>query len=380
VFFEITGISDTTITVRGDARSQVDTGGKGQPWYFIIPPVGLDKETAALDPSPEAYPSRYLAFHYRYMPPMAGVSITSAQNSSVTEGIHGYQEGLNHQGQYQAWHRMYNPTTGRWTTPDPASSLRWNLVGFDQESEEVEDIVPPWGDLTEKDPDPRRGGGCSLKSVETSDGWSFGRWEIQSGDQPSRVITDTSANKAPGENRRSWNMDAGNLIVRFRFDVTIWGNPDLNKWFTCQVTCHAEGVYTYIEGRLVSKSKDLKATIKWNFKPGPSGIDRNLYDSEGNRVSPRTIGRRPRVSNESWTTYHRFPCRNDTIDIAASVPKKAVSVIWDRDAKRFVQTAHHTVYHCTATCGGTTAKTVKIRGYDPALPHGANGVTAHVPD
>jgi RHS repeat-associated protein len=126
VFFEITSISATTITVRGDARSVVPNGS----WYFIIPPVGVDKETAALDPSPEAYPSRYLAFHYRYMPPMAGVSITSAQNSSVTEGIHGYQEGLNHQGQYQAWHRYYNPTTGRWTTPDPAAAPWTNLVGY----------------------------------------------------------------------------------------------------------------------------------------------------------------------------------------------------------------------------------------------------------
>jgi RHS repeat-associated protein len=130
VFFEITGISDTTITVRGDATSQVPSTSKGPTWYFIIPPVGVDKETAALDPSPEAYPSRYLAFHYRYMPPMAGVSITSAQNSSVTEGIHGYQEGLNHQGQYQAWHRYYNPTTGRWTTPDPAAAPWTNLVGY----------------------------------------------------------------------------------------------------------------------------------------------------------------------------------------------------------------------------------------------------------
>jgi RHS repeat-associated protein len=138
VFFEITGITDSTITVRGDARSQVDTGGKGHPWYFIIPPVGVDKEpqgtpaTAALDLGTHAYPSLYLAFHYRYVTPMAGVYVTTKQNPNLKQdGVYGAQlKGQNHQGQYQAWHRMYNPVTGRWTTPDPAAMPWTNLVGY----------------------------------------------------------------------------------------------------------------------------------------------------------------------------------------------------------------------------------------------------------
>jgi RHS repeat-associated protein len=138
VFFEITGISDTTITVRGDATSQIPSTSKGPTWYFIIPPVGVDKEpqgtpaTAALDLGTHAYPSLYLAFHYRYVKPQAGVYVTTKQNSSLKQdGVYGAQlKGQNHQGQYQAWHRMYNPTTGRWTTPDPAAMPWTNLVGY----------------------------------------------------------------------------------------------------------------------------------------------------------------------------------------------------------------------------------------------------------
>jgi hypothetical protein len=39
VFFDITSTSATTITVRGDATSQVPSSRKGQTWYFIMPLV-----------------------------------------------------------------------------------------------------------------------------------------------------------------------------------------------------------------------------------------------------------------------------------------------------------------------------------------------------
>lgn len=43
---------------------------------------------------------------------------------------HGAQPGGNHTGDYNCWNRIYNPHTGRWTTPDPAASPWWNLWDY----------------------------------------------------------------------------------------------------------------------------------------------------------------------------------------------------------------------------------------------------------
>jgi RHS repeat-associated protein len=136
VFFEIVSITASEIEVRGDAESQMPhTPGTedGPVWYFIIPPVGVDKEDGALDLGTHAYPSLYLAFHYRYIRPLVGVSVTTTENPYLSQdGIYGAQspEFINRQGQYQAWHRYYNPVTGRWTTPDPAAMPWTNLLTY----------------------------------------------------------------------------------------------------------------------------------------------------------------------------------------------------------------------------------------------------------
>jgi len=133
VFFEIIAIDSWNITVKGDATSYVPSNPSTTPtWYFIIPPVGVNKVTAAIDLSPCAYPSRYLAFHYWYIMPVAGVTVSDsmATELEINPGFYGNQWGNNFQGQYQAWHRFYNPTTGRWTTPDPAATPWTNLVGY----------------------------------------------------------------------------------------------------------------------------------------------------------------------------------------------------------------------------------------------------------
>jgi len=92
----------------------------------------VNKVTAAIDLSPCAYPSRYLAFHYWYIMPVAGVTVSDsmATELEINPGFYGNQWGNNFQGQYQAWHRFYNPTTGRWTTPDPAAQPWTNLLGY----------------------------------------------------------------------------------------------------------------------------------------------------------------------------------------------------------------------------------------------------------
>jgi RHS repeat-associated protein len=138
VYFEIVAIDSINIVVRGNATSYgARWAGIFDPvltnvWYFIIPPVGIDKENGALDLSPCAYPSRHLAFHYLYIMPVAGVFVNDdmAAELDIDPGHYGTQWGGNYQGQYQAWHRNYNPTTGRWTTPDPAAQPWTNLVGY----------------------------------------------------------------------------------------------------------------------------------------------------------------------------------------------------------------------------------------------------------
>jgi len=102
---------------------------------MIFAPGAMPDEA---DLSPCAYPSRYLAFHYWYIIPVAGVFVDEdlAKELELTHGsqVYGTQWGGNYQGQYQAWHRFYNPTTGRWTTPDPAAAPWTNLVGYVGES------------------------------------------------------------------------------------------------------------------------------------------------------------------------------------------------------------------------------------------------------
>jgi hypothetical protein len=133
VFFEIVAVEGFQMLVRGDAESQVPFDPEMPTWYFIVPPVGVSTETGALDLGLCAYPSRYLAFHYYYMFPMVGVHLTAEQAEEIGidsgEGVYGAQPGPNKAGQYQAWHRNYNPTTGRWTTPDPATQPWTNLAG-----------------------------------------------------------------------------------------------------------------------------------------------------------------------------------------------------------------------------------------------------------
>jgi len=62
--------------------------------------------------------------------PLVGVHLEQGEQGVPETGTYGAQPGPNKSGQYQAWHRFYNPTTGRWTTPDPAAAPWTNLVGY----------------------------------------------------------------------------------------------------------------------------------------------------------------------------------------------------------------------------------------------------------
>src|SRR5690606_6855633 len=96
-----------------------------------------------------------LAFQYHYQPPVAGTEIEST--------TYGRQTADNLVGGYYCWNRRYDPTIGRWTTPDPAVRPWWNL------SEVVAQSPTQASDPTGLCPRTKDGKRCSPEgSTETS--------------------------------------------------------------------------------------------------------------------------------------------------------------------------------------------------------------------
>ena len=66
--------------------------------------------------------SRYLWAGYMYLTPIVGVWNGSS--------IQGSQSGINKLGHYHCWHRTYDVSTGRWTTPDINATPYSNLLDY----------------------------------------------------------------------------------------------------------------------------------------------------------------------------------------------------------------------------------------------------------
>ncbi len=112
-FLTVYAVPDEThLEVRGDATG---LGGSGATYRVIAPP-GVDSTTGALAKPENMLSDRadnpgcgYLWSGYQYIPPQVG----HESGGSTT----GAQPGTNKLGSYLCWNRIYEPNTGRWTTP-----------------------------------------------------------------------------------------------------------------------------------------------------------------------------------------------------------------------------------------------------------------------
>lgn len=97
-------------------------------FYCIVWPVGVDPATGTLAHADPCNPaSRLLFAGYYYMPPVAG---TTVPPSGGSPGVYGKQTGDNYGGDYYCVNRIFDPGSGRWTTPDPAASPSSNLQDY----------------------------------------------------------------------------------------------------------------------------------------------------------------------------------------------------------------------------------------------------------
>lgn len=217
--------------------------------------------------------------------------------------------------------------------------------------------LPPWGSITENEPDPAGNNQCNGSATPKSY-----TWEING-----QTFDDDKANWNPNPNgqpsdRSSWNTTAGDLKVHYKVDVQIKGAADLSKWFTCKLTCKAEGVYTVITS---AKRVSDKLTFHWQQVTTPPT---KVFDANA-KVQPYKLGKDEEISDEEWTTYHRFPCVTKEYDVYETMRRAEVSRIWDPTTKKFKKTTHGTVYSCNLVCPSGSKGTVKSRAYDPSLPH-----------
>ncbi|MCB9932292.1 MAG: hypothetical protein H6841_02605 [Planctomycetes bacterium] len=120
-YLEIVEVDEggTWIRVKGDADALAASGDR----YWLFAPPHVDPATGAMRGSytggtfdPE-YNTSYLWGLYRYIPPMVGFYVDPDGAPSL--GVYGAQSGANKAGNYHAGARTYDPSTGRWTTPDP---------------------------------------------------------------------------------------------------------------------------------------------------------------------------------------------------------------------------------------------------------------------
>ncbi|MBK8205155.1 MAG: hypothetical protein IPK87_00045 [Planctomycetes bacterium] len=106
----------------GDADTLATSGST----YRIHAPPGVDRATGALITGMEEAGSQWLWAGYEYVPPMVGFADPAGQDP----GTYGAQSGGNKVGSYHCWNRVYDPQTGRWTTPDPAQTPVQNLLVY----------------------------------------------------------------------------------------------------------------------------------------------------------------------------------------------------------------------------------------------------------
>jgi RHS repeat-associated protein len=128
-YFEITGTTSTTLTVTGDLTTIAASGD----YFRVHIPVGSDKSTGTLasyDPIGETWTwdaanagSRRLWASYLYMPPRMGFT----DENGFTVGTQG---GTNKLGQYHCNHRRYDIRSGRWISPDQASTPWFDLFDY----------------------------------------------------------------------------------------------------------------------------------------------------------------------------------------------------------------------------------------------------------
>ncbi|MBK8205157.1 MAG: hypothetical protein IPK87_00055 [Planctomycetes bacterium] len=115
-------VSATAIKVKGDTDTLATSGST----YRLHTPPGVDRATGALITDLEESGSHWLWAGYEYVPPMVGFADPAGQDP----GIYGAQSGGNKVGSYHCWNRVYEPATGRWTTPDPAMTPWSSLATY----------------------------------------------------------------------------------------------------------------------------------------------------------------------------------------------------------------------------------------------------------
>ncbi|MBX3460850.1 MAG: hypothetical protein KF696_12955 [Planctomycetes bacterium] len=111
-YLKIVAVDDGEITVKGNAEDMAADGTR----YWLVAPAGVSATTGAIETDPEKTPNPWLWANYHYRPPVAGFQDPQGQ----APGVYGKQPGSNMAGTYDCWNRVYEPQTGRWTTPDPA--------------------------------------------------------------------------------------------------------------------------------------------------------------------------------------------------------------------------------------------------------------------
>ncbi|MBX3458590.1 MAG: hypothetical protein KF696_01345 [Planctomycetes bacterium] len=123
-YLEIVDVDDTagTVTVKGNAENMAADGTQ----YWLVAPTGVSATHGALETDPCAMGNPWLWAGYHYRPPVAGFSDPEGQDP----GVYGKQNGQNQAGTYDCWNRVYEPQTGRWTTPDPLQDTWVNVHSY----------------------------------------------------------------------------------------------------------------------------------------------------------------------------------------------------------------------------------------------------------
>jgi len=331
---------------------------------------------------------------HHHQPPQTGITMEEALNRHIQS-----------QDQDQGASITHHPSTPRSTTqptylgqatPPGLNNQTLHdlgLIQFQEDSEEPEPPDEPGPEEGSPFPPPdepdtdlqRQLNMCGVRRFEPQ---SAGfEWTLNG--EEGEVLEDQAANASGAPDRLSWNMEEGRLVLHVWFDVRIKDRTeDPNKWFTCEVTTTAHPVYTFIRNRRTDR--DGKRFVRWGFHNRLSQVNKFSHlriDAEGKMVRGHSIRRR----SEEWLgpevktiTYHRFPCKNGRVDIYHEVTAQENSRIWDRDEKKFVATAHNTVYTCEVECLNGTRRHEplpirgKVRGYFPDLPHAARGINTEI--
>ncbi|MBK8205161.1 MAG: hypothetical protein IPK87_00075 [Planctomycetes bacterium] len=120
------GVDGNLLYFKGDTRNLADPETDR---YMLLPPAGVSATTGAYakpeDLGENDYTDRgtmWLWSGYLYVTPQVGHDVNGT--------TYGAQSGTNKVGSYHCWNRVYEPATGRWTTPDPAASPSTSLWDY----------------------------------------------------------------------------------------------------------------------------------------------------------------------------------------------------------------------------------------------------------